>query len=468
MKDEDWDYRIQLSGSTGTGATAARFEQLAYTNTLLVAFQEIIDLDLRRFGKGDLGPKAADYRYDRATITYQPTGETVAATRHHAVGGPYFPTGPGLYLELTPPLASVEQTLGISLAPLRSKQLPEGHLRLASYAQDHPRDLVTHDGVDQVSDLMMEKRWKEDYGIFQLEIHKPAAQLVAGAATTYHFDLLKDGLLALLDRDLADLNPVVGKRFGPAVSTMVLSHFGEPLIEVERHPRFLAFPVTGVPGIYYTVPHKDSLNMLSREVDLSVLPHFELAKDYFQVAAYQDNTHQPTPIAALSQLRSQLEPTAAPTLSQASGRYVLEFEYHVAVEGATRTGRAHFDQLARALQTLCALEPTAFDLEGATAASPRLQRAQLLNQTSGELMATMFKAKEGDNGLPGGIYLMIGKEHLTPALSSAIGPNLSEHEHGGHYHFLLAKAGELATLQRKHSDRPRTIVHNDKDTGLRR
>lgn len=468
MKDEDWNYRIQVTGTTGVGATATPFEQLAYTNTLLVAFQEIIDLDLRRFGKGDLGPKAGDYRYQQATIIFQPTGETIAATRHHAVGGPYFPTGPGLYLELTGPQQSIELTLGVTLAPLRSKQLPEGFLRLASYQADHPRDLATTYGVDHVSDLMMETRWAAGHGIFQLEIHKPASRLVAGADSTYHFDHLKDGLLALIDRDLADLNPVVGKRFGPAVSSMVLSHFGEPLIEVERHPRFLAFPVTGVPGIYYTVPHKDSLEMLAREVDLSVLPHFELAKDYFQVAAYQDNAHQPTPVAALAQLRSQLEPMPGPAPSQAGDRYVLEFDYHMAPAGSSKVGRAHFDQPAPAIRTLCALEPSAFDIESATAGSPRLQRAQLLNQTKGELIATMFKAKEGDNGLPGGIYLIIGKEHLTPALTSAMGPILSEYEQANHYHFLLAKAGELAKLQRKHSDRPRTLVPGGKDPGLNR
>jgi len=465
MQDHEWNYLVRLTGTTGPAAKPTPFEQLAYTNTLLVAFQEIIDLDLRRFGKGDLGPKAGDYRYDQASIIYQPTGETVAATHHYPEAGQVFSPGPGLYLQLTAPTPSIEQTIGVSLSTLVSKQLPEGFLRLGHYLPGRPKDLVSFEGVDRVSDRMMEKRWGADQGIYQLEIHKPASQFFPGADSTYHFDRLKDAMLALVDRDLADMNPAIGKRLVPAVSSMELSWFGEPLLAVERYPQFLAFPVTGIPGIYYTVPNKESFAILKREVDLTVLPHFELNKDYFQVAAYRENEQQPTPIPALAELRDKLRGPSPPMPGVAEDRYALEFHYHMSPTDPLKIGRAHFDLPERAIETLVALEPSAFDLSAASAGSPRVDRAHLLNLTKGELLATMFKAKEGDNGLPGGIYLMIDQQHLTPALTSAMGPILSEHQQGSQYHFLLAKSGELASLQLKHHHRPRTFTSSGKEQG---
>jgi hypothetical protein len=461
MQDQEWNYLIRLSGTTGEGSQSAKFEQLAYSQTLMVAFQEIIDLDLRRFANGKVTPGRGSFQYDQATITYQPTGELVATTRNIRPDGNYFPAAPGLYLQVIPPIPSVEQTLGIGLKPVMPPYLPAGYLLLGNYGKGNSKDLRLNEGVDKVSEEMMVKRWAEGQGMYQLEIERPTTAHIPGSDVTYHFEHLKDGLLALTNKDLSDMNPAVGERLGPAISNMRLSFFAEPLIEVERHPKFLAFPVTGVPGIYYTVPHKDSLKMLSETANLDVLPHFELGKHYFQVAAYQQGSLQPSPIPALDQLRGQLQKDFSTAAVKQQDRYALELYYHNGPTDPVKTGRAYYGSPEEALQKLVTLAPVTFDTSTATTASPRLESAQLLNVTSGQKIATMYKAAQTQNGPPSGIYISIESQHLTPTLTDALGPVLDQHRQGSLHHFLVARSGQEKALEVKHHDRPRALTSGE-------
>lgn len=463
MKDQDWNYLVHVAGTHGEGTAATPFQQRMYANTLLVAFQELLDLDLKRFVNGNSYPGKPSIKYDQAKIIYQPSGQTIARTRNYLVSETDRPLTPGLYLEVVPALPDIEAAMGVKLGRLQSRYLPEGILRLGFYHPGVPLDFIYARGVDQISDVMMQKRMGSGQGIYQLEVLQHNSLAPYGLDQCYHYDSFKAGMLALTRHDLTGLSPMANKDAQATLNGLRLSYAGETLIAVEKHSEDLAYPVPFKPGIFYAVPHKDSMEMLGDVINLSVLPHFERDRDYFQIATLAPGSDQPTFLPGFAQLKAQFLQDLSPALDKVGDSFALEFHYQTSLPGSTPTGRAHFNAAADAMRTLSALEPSAFD-KATSQEQVRVARADLLNLDKGQLVATMFKASAAENGLPAGIYIMIDKQALTPDLKAAMGPMLSSYENGDKYHFLLAQAGDLASQQRKHNNTPRTL-HNGRDTG---
>lgn len=465
MEDEQWKYLLDVTCISGRGEDATRFQWKTYANDLLVPFYNLVGLYPANFDQGNRSRHVHGPYYEQAKLIHQPSKEVVAITRHYPPAGHYFFAGPGLYLEYFVPLQTLEKIMGVSFSPLASG-VPDGFLQLGAYNEKKSSSITQHDGVMEITEQLLEKRFEKGVGIFDLDIYHRRSSSYRGTDTTYSFDTIREAVLALVDQDLTHIAKPVGIGTDPSRKTIAISRVGEPYIELERHPPFLDNPVTGVPGIFYTVSSRDTLNeILANSVDLSVLPHTEKDKFYFQVASYQSKgDDQPTPVPALATLRQQLSTTEQPKIASSVPSYRVDYYYQVAGKTDQQKLSASFETAHDATRALTAISPEVFDAGKFKQQGKFLARVELRNATDQALVASMFKARAAKGGLPAGIYIVVDKERVTPALASAMSPILSRYGEDSHHHFLVVGSTAPATVHRKHPGKPRVLT-DKKDTG---
>lgn len=455
MKDQDWKYRIELTGSIASKATVPDSLWITYTNSTLVAFQSIIGLQLERFGKP--GPQGVEPRYYDAKIIDQPTGETVAVTLHYPLKSWEHGIEAGLYLKVRPSLDELEKNMGIALEPIRSKTLPAGYLHLGSYNTADPQGFEPHPGLEQINEDFGIKRSEIGKPMYQLELTKDLAGSVNERHICYEYDDLNHALLALVDQDLSLLQPSAYQEKGITISNMKLLGFWEDLLEVRYYPPTGQFQGTGTGGVFYKVNYQDAIETLSKAADLFILPYYPFGKPFFQVGTV-DYNGRPSPLPALAKFRQQLIKDMAPEASISPDKFRLEFHYRDALEAGEKSGNAYYSTAVDAIKALCGLEPANFNLTAASSAFPKIEKVHLFNTTSDELVATMAMTSHPSDGLPAGVFLAIDKAHVTPELSTVLASLATEYRNGGQYHFLLAKAGELSAIHQKQYPKPRTLI----------
>lgn len=313
MNDSNWDYMLQLSVVTGEEPTATRFEQKSFIKNLDIALLELISLDLPRFNSGAVDRQSGRLRYDKAQIIYQPTGETVAITRHYEPHGKFFPAGPGLYLEIASAVSALEKTLDIDLIALKSTERLTSFLKLAHYqVLDRSPVLRGQSGLDIIMDQMIQRQINADKELLQLEIFYQQGPIIPGAHVSYNFDTVKEAMKALTDQDLSQIGPLLSGsvRVGNGIDRIKLSVMEEPLLTLERFPPFLSMPGDGGPGYYYVVPKIVDGGGIDTAIDLSMLPRYEKEDSYYFIATLGIETGKPEFHSSFQQFKEQfgLEP----------------------------------------------------------------------------------------------------------------------------------------------------------------